>query len=132
MTTCRLCVLLHSSGVNASVEYVLEVSGVSPLSGSLLGGTRLTVSGSGFSSNPADNKVVVGEQQSVQPAASVCGAAHSLCPGLLSTGSSDCEVAAASDSELLCVVQSEERSLIVTNQGFHLSTFLLVFVPLSN
>lgn len=65
--------LLHSRGVNASVEYVLEVSGVSPLSGSLLGGTRLTVSGSGFSSDPADNKVVVGEQQSVQTAASVCG-----------------------------------------------------------
>lgn len=47
---------------------------------------------------------------------------HSLCPGLLSTGSSDCEVAAASGSKLLCVVQSAERSLVVTNQGFHLST----------
>ncbi|XP_024857831.1 fibrocystin-L isoform X2 [Kryptolebias marmoratus] len=84
-----------TSGVNASVEYILEVSGVSPRSGSLLGGTTLTVSGSGFSSNTPVNTVTV--------------------------GGSDCEVVIASENELQCVVRSEERSHIVTNQGSHLT-----------
>lgn len=55
--------MFYSSGVNASIEYILEVSNIFPLTGSLLGGTRLTVSGSGFSSNTSDNSVIVGEQQ---------------------------------------------------------------------
>ncbi|KAM6899772.1 PKHD1 like 1, tandem duplicate 1 [Xenentodon cancila] len=84
-----------SSGVNATIEYILEVSSVSPPFGSLLGGTRLTVSGSGFSNKTADNKV--------------------------SVGGADCDVVAASSSELQCVVQSEERTHVVTNQGSHLT-----------
>uniref|UniRef100_A0A8D3BAM2 PKHD1 like 1, tandem duplicate 2 n=1 Tax=Scophthalmus maximus TaxID=52904 RepID=A0A8D3BAM2_SCOMX len=48
-----------SDGVNATVDYVLEVHSVSPLFGSLMGGTRLTVSGSGFSSDTSDNQVSV-------------------------------------------------------------------------
>ncbi|XP_061597205.1 fibrocystin-L-like isoform X1 [Cololabis saira] len=84
-----------SSGVNATVEYILEVSGISPLLGSLLGGTRLTVSGSGFSSNATDNRV--------------------------SVGGADCEVVAASQGELQCIVQSEETTHAVTNQGSHLT-----------
>uniref|UniRef100_A0A8D0AJK6 PKHD1 like 1 n=1 Tax=Sander lucioperca TaxID=283035 RepID=A0A8D0AJK6_SANLU len=63
-----------SNGVNANIEYILEVYSISPLLGSLMGGTRLTVSGSGFSNNTSDNKV--------------------------SIGGAECEVMAASENEL--------------------------------
>ncbi|XP_025757857.1 PKHD1 like 1, tandem duplicate 1 isoform X2 [Oreochromis niloticus] len=82
----------QTSGVNTTIEYILEVYSISPLFGSLMGGTELTVSGSGFSSNVSDNTV--------------------------SVGNAACEVTAASENELQCVVQSEEKTHIVTNQGF--------------
>ncbi|XP_050924319.1 LOW QUALITY PROTEIN: PKHD1 like 1, tandem duplicate 1 [Lates calcarifer] len=82
-----------SNGVNTTIEYILEVYSISPLFGSLMGGTRLTVSGSGFSSNTSDNTVSVGEAV--------------------------CEVKAASENELQCVMQSEEKTHVVTNQGSH-------------
>ncbi|XP_038580507.1 PKHD1 like 1, tandem duplicate 1 [Micropterus salmoides] len=82
-----------SNGVNVSIEYILEIHSIYPLFGSLMGGTRLTVSGSGFSNNTSDNKV--------------------------SIGGTECEVKAASENELQCVVQSEEKTHIVTNQGSH-------------
>uniref|UniRef100_A0A3B4U1D6 PKHD1 like 1, tandem duplicate 2 n=1 Tax=Seriola dumerili TaxID=41447 RepID=A0A3B4U1D6_SERDU len=50
-----------SNGVNGTIEYILEFYSISPLFGSLMGGTRLTVSGSGFSNNTSDNRVSVGE-----------------------------------------------------------------------
>ncbi|XP_011607160.2 fibrocystin-L isoform X2 [Takifugu rubripes] len=82
-----------SNGVNATIEYILEVYSISPLYGSLMGGTRLTVSGSGFSNGIADNKVSFGE--------------------------AECEVKEASENELQCILQAEERTHIVTNQGSH-------------
>uniref|UniRef100_A0A8C5AWE7 PKHD1 like 1, tandem duplicate 1 n=1 Tax=Gadus morhua TaxID=8049 RepID=A0A8C5AWE7_GADMO len=51
----------NSPGVNASIEYVLEVHSVSPRVGSLLGGTQLTLWGAGFSSNASLVRVSVGE-----------------------------------------------------------------------
>ncbi|XP_035847175.1 fibrocystin-L-like [Sander lucioperca] len=80
-----------SNGVNANIEYILEVYSISPLLGSLMGGTRLTVSGSGFSNNTSDNKV--------------------------SIGGAECEVMAASENELQCVMQSDQKTHLVTNQG---------------
>ncbi|XP_059206673.1 fibrocystin-L-like isoform X1 [Centropristis striata] len=82
-----------SSGVNATVECILQVSSVSPQLGSLMGGTRLTISGSGFSTNTSDNQV--------------------------SVGGTECEVKTASENELQCVMQSDEKTHIVTNQGSH-------------
>ncbi|XP_061682368.1 PKHD1 like 1, tandem duplicate 1 [Syngnathoides biaculeatus] len=82
-----------SNGVNATIEYVLEVHSISPTRGSLMGGTQLTISGNGFSQNISDNKVYFGD--------------------------SECEVRVASDTELRCVVQSQEETHIVTNQGVH-------------
>uniref|UniRef100_A0A3Q3X6F5 Uncharacterized protein n=1 Tax=Mola mola TaxID=94237 RepID=A0A3Q3X6F5_MOLML len=82
----------QTNGVNATIEYILEVYSMSPLFGSLLGGTRLTVSGSGFSSNASDNKVSL---------------------------DTECEVKDASGNELQCVVQSEESTHFVDNQGSH-------------
>lgn len=39
------------------------------------------------------------------------------------TGDANCEVKAATENELQCVMQSEERTHIVTNQGSHRSRF---------
>lgn len=58
----------HSNGVNTTVEYILEVYSISPLFGSLLGGTSLTISGSGFSNNASDNKVSFGKQHEARRA----------------------------------------------------------------
>ncbi|XP_019729703.1 PKHD1 like 1, tandem duplicate 1 [Hippocampus comes] len=82
-----------SNVLDASIEYVLEVHGISPTTGSLMGGTQLTISGSGFSQNVSDNKVYFGE--------------------------SECEVQVASENELRCRLQSQEETHIVTNQGSH-------------
>ncbi|KAI3358131.1 hypothetical protein L3Q82_003134 [Scortum barcoo] len=82
-----------SNGVNTTIEYILEIHSISPLFGSFLGGTRLTVSGSGFSTNTSDNNV--------------------------SIGGVECDVKAASENELQCVTQSEEKTYVVTNQGSH-------------
>ncbi|XP_042290990.1 PKHD1 like 1, tandem duplicate 1 [Thunnus maccoyii] len=83
----------QTSGVNATIEYILEIHSISPMFGSLMGGTKLTVSGSGFSNNTSDNKV--------------------------SVGGAECEVESASENELQCVVKSEEKTHTVTNQGSH-------------
>uniref|UniRef100_A0A8C5F806 PKHD1 like 1, tandem duplicate 1 n=1 Tax=Gadus morhua TaxID=8049 RepID=A0A8C5F806_GADMO len=53
----------NSPGVNASIEYVLEVHSVSPRVGSLLGGTQLTLWGAGFSSNASLVRVSVGRAE---------------------------------------------------------------------
>ncbi|XP_058475058.1 PKHD1 like 1, tandem duplicate 1 [Solea solea] len=84
-----------SDGLNASIEYVLEVHSISPLVGSLMGKTRLTISGSGFSNDTMDNKVSVGD--------------------------TECEVDTSSANELQCVLQSGEKSHTVTNQGTHIT-----------
>ncbi|XP_068431576.1 PKHD1 like 1, tandem duplicate 1 [Clinocottus analis] len=84
-----------SGGVNATIEYILEIYSVSPQLGSLMGGTALTVSGSGFSNKTSDNKV--------------------------SIGGAECEVTTASQNELQCVLRSEEKTHVVTNQGSHLT-----------
>lgn len=61
MIDSSLCLSSPSNSVNGTIEFVLEFYSVSPLTGSLMGGTRLTVSGAGFSANASDNTVSVGE-----------------------------------------------------------------------
>lgn len=46
-----------SSGTNADFEYIIPLTGVSPSSGSKLGGTLLTLNGDNFSTNKLDNAV---------------------------------------------------------------------------
>ncbi|XP_066530272.1 fibrocystin-L-like [Hoplias malabaricus] len=82
---------LISSGVNISIEYVLRVTGLSPQLGSLYGGTTVTITGSGFSSNLTDNIVTLGDTK--------------------------CEVTAAWDQQLQCVTQNNQQTYTVTNQG---------------
>ncbi|KAM6974364.1 PKHD1 like 1, tandem duplicate 1, partial [Tautogolabrus adspersus] len=83
----------QTSGVSTDIKYILEIHHVSPTFGSLFGGTRLTISGSGFSNNTIDNQVSVGE--------------------------AECEVKAASENELQCELKSTEKTHVVTNQGSH-------------
>lgn len=49
------------------------------------------------------------------------------------TGGAECEVKAASEKELQCVLQSSEKSHTVTNQGSHSSRFTFQpFLQVSN
>ncbi|CAM4636768.1 unnamed protein product [Leuciscus chuanchicus] len=84
---------LTSTGLNTTIKYVLEVTSFSPSLGSLYGGTTITITGSGFSPVTADNNVTLGDTQ--------------------------CRVTAVSDHQLECVTQSRDKTLTVTNQGFH-------------
>ncbi|XP_063041153.1 fibrocystin-L-like [Engraulis encrasicolus] len=81
------------AGVNATIEYVLEVSGVTPRQGSLYGGSRLTITGSGFSTNTSHNTVMLGNRS--------------------------CDVIEASEHHIQCEVQSGAKTHTVTNQGSH-------------
>ncbi|XP_053468790.1 PKHD1 like 1, tandem duplicate 1 [Ictalurus furcatus] len=82
---------LIRSGVNATVEYILRVTGISPQYGSLYGGTTVTITGSGFSPLLQDNQVTLGDTL--------------------------CNVTAASNNQLECVTQMEKQTYTVTNQG---------------
>lgn len=57
----------HSNGVNATIEYILEVHSISPLVGALMGGTRLTITGSGFSNTTDSHQVFFGSLYGKQP-----------------------------------------------------------------
>ncbi|XP_067833370.1 fibrocystin-L-like [Heptranchias perlo] len=84
----------HVSGsVNASIEYVLRVTEMTPRQGSLYGGTKITVSGSGFSPVPEDN--------------------------IVKFGSVPCHITFASPSTLECVLQPTGRNFTITNNGSH-------------
>uniref|UniRef100_A0A3P8VF56 PKHD1 like 1, tandem duplicate 2 n=1 Tax=Cynoglossus semilaevis TaxID=244447 RepID=A0A3P8VF56_CYNSE len=80
----------YSEGQNGFIQYILSVSGLSPRYGSLVGGTVLTVTGSGFSDDVSENKVLI---------------------------DAECEVTVSSSSELQCVLRSAEKTYIITNQG---------------
>ncbi|XP_078395885.1 PKHD1 like 1, tandem duplicate 1 [Cetorhinus maximus] len=80
-----------SNSVNASVEYVLRVTEVTPQLGSLYGGTKITISGSGFSRVPEDNIVQVGPVP--------------------------CHITFASPNVLECVLGPTGSSFVITNNG---------------
>lgn len=46
----------------------------------------------------------------------------------ISAGEADCEVDTASENELQCVIQSEEKTYTVTNQGFDYSRLTCQFL----
>uniref|UniRef100_A0A8C5QTU9 Fibrocystin-L n=1 Tax=Leptobrachium leishanense TaxID=445787 RepID=A0A8C5QTU9_9ANUR len=81
----------NSSSV--SIEYILEVNSIFPQYGSVYGGTKITLTGSGF------NEVL--EINAVQ------------------IGSVPCDVTSSSDTELTCIIQRPGNVHNVTNTGAH-------------
>ncbi|KAM4688908.1 fibrocystin-L [Discoglossus pictus] len=84
---------LFSENGNVTVEYILEVNSISPQHGSLYGGTQITITGSGFSTNPEKNQVQI--------------------------GSIPCNITSSSENELKCVIQKPGNNFTVTNNGIH-------------
>ncbi|XP_048451560.1 fibrocystin-L-like [Rhincodon typus] len=82
---------LVGKSLNASIEYILRVMEVSLQQGSLYGGTKITISGSGFSPVPEDNVVQI--------------------------GSVPCHIAFASPNILECVSDQTGRKFVINNNG---------------
>uniref|UniRef100_S4RUK3 Polycystic kidney and hepatic disease 1 (autosomal recessive)-like 1 n=1 Tax=Petromyzon marinus TaxID=7757 RepID=S4RUK3_PETMA len=84
-----------SPGVKSTVEFVLRVTDVQPRGGSLYGGTRVTITGDGFSSNATSNNVTI--------------------------GGVPCVVLSSSWSRLECLSLGTATTHTVTNRGIHRS-----------
>uniref|UniRef100_A0A803KL97 Dual-specificity protein phosphatase 22 n=1 Tax=Xenopus tropicalis TaxID=8364 RepID=A0A803KL97_XENTR len=80
-----------SSPDQSSITYVLEVNSLHPKFGSLYGGTHITVTGSGFSTDQTSNAVKIGDVP--------------------------CNITSSSENELICTVQSPGKVFTVTNNG---------------
>lgn len=70
-----------------------EITNVFPATGSLQGGTELTVTGQGLSTVTSENKVKVGNH--------------------------DCDVQSSTSTELKCVIADTGKIHYVTNDGIH-------------
>ncbi|XP_075126263.1 fibrocystin-L-like [Leptodactylus fuscus] len=75
-----------------SVEYILEVNSISPQYGSLYGGSRVTLTGAGFSLDPNENTKV-------------------------QIGSLPCNVSVSSANKMICVIQRPGTVYTITNDG---------------
>ncbi|XP_069076732.1 fibrocystin-L-like isoform X2 [Pleurodeles waltl] len=80
-----------SNPARANITYILEVTSVSPQRGSVYGGTKITITGSGFSTDLENNQVRL--------------------------GSMPCEVTSSTEDNLECVIQSSGATHLVTNNG---------------
>ncbi|KAM5281038.1 fibrocystin-L [Ctenodactylus gundi] len=77
--------------LNASIQYILEVTDMFPQKGSLYGGTEITITGFGFSKVPTENTVLL--------------------------GSLPCNVTSSSENVIRCVLHSTGKVFRVTNSG---------------
>nr|XP_045000409.1 fibrocystin-L [Jaculus jaculus] len=77
--------------LNAYIQYILEVTHMFPLRGSLYGGTEITLLGLGFSPIPSENAV--------------------------SLGSFPCNVTSSSETEIKCTLHSTGNVFRITNNG---------------
>ncbi|XP_045717230.1 fibrocystin-L [Phyllostomus hastatus] len=77
--------------LNASIQYILEVNNMFPQSGSLYGGTEITITGLGFSTTPSENTVLL--------------------------GSFPCNVTSSSSDVIKCTLPSTGNVFRVTNDG---------------
>ncbi|XP_036904303.1 fibrocystin-L isoform X2 [Sturnira hondurensis] len=77
--------------LNASIQYILEVNNMFPQSGSLYGGTEITIMGLGFSTIPSENTVLL--------------------------GSFPCNVTSSSSDVIKCTLPSTGKVFRVTNDG---------------
>ncbi|XP_069478234.1 fibrocystin-L [Ambystoma mexicanum] len=76
---------------NGNIRYILEVTNASPARGSLYGGTKITIAGSGFSTESEHNKVLIGE--------------------------TPCQVTLSEAESLECIIESTGVTHTVTNKG---------------
>ncbi|XP_045661731.1 fibrocystin-L isoform X1 [Ursus americanus] len=77
--------------LNASIQYVLEVTAMYPQRGSLYGGTEITIMGLGFSTVPTENTVLL--------------------------GSFPCDVISSSENVIKCILHSTGNTFSITNTG---------------
>ncbi|KAM9050154.1 fibrocystin-L [Megaptera novaeangliae] len=77
--------------LNASIQYILQVTDMFPQKGSLYGGTEITVMGLGFSTVLAENTVLL--------------------------GSFPCNVTSSSENVIKCIVHSTGKVFRITNSG---------------
>ncbi|XP_004431348.1 PREDICTED: fibrocystin-L [Ceratotherium simum simum] len=77
--------------LNASIQYILEVTNMFPQRGSLYGGTEITIMGLGFSTIPTENTVLL--------------------------GSFPCNVTSSSENVIKCILQSTGNVFRITNNG---------------
>jgi hypothetical protein len=91
----NMYVIVHCStgSVPSLTVTAREITNVFPASGSLRGGTELTVTGQGFSTVSSQNKVRVGNH--------------------------DCDVQSSTSTELKCVIADTGKLHYVTNDGVH-------------
>ncbi|XP_073925166.1 fibrocystin-L isoform X4 [Castor canadensis] len=83
--------------LNASIQYILEVTHMFPQRGSLYGGTEITIMGFGFSTIPAENTVLL--------------------------GSFPCNITSSSESVIKCILHSTGNEFRITNNGEDLGSF---------
>ncbi|XP_058524528.1 fibrocystin-L isoform X1 [Ochotona princeps] len=77
--------------LNASIEYILEVTNMFPQRGSVYGGTEITITGFGFSTIPTENTVLLGPFP--------------------------CNVTSSSENVIKCILQSTGNVFRITNSG---------------
>ena len=78
----------------------LTVTNVYPLSGSLQGGTRLTISGLGFGSNSSKVEVEVGDVS--------------------------CDIETVTNTQIVCLIAAAGKVHSVTNLGTHRGMYFIV------
>ncbi|XP_044933989.1 fibrocystin-L [Mustela putorius furo] len=77
--------------LNASIQYILEVTAMFPQRGSLYGGTEITIMGLGFSTIPTENTVLLGPFP--------------------------CDVISSSENAIKCILHSTGNTFRITNTG---------------
>lgn len=91
--------ILYSSSNNIpSLDIKFRITNVYPLSGSVMGGTRVTITGEGFSTNTTGTKVKVGQY--------------------------DCAIESVSTTQIVCLIQDTATIHKVDNQGVHPRKFV--------
>lgn len=100
-------IILYSSSNNIpSLDIKFRITNVYPLSGSVMGGTRVTITGEGFSTNTTGTKVKVGQY--------------------------DCAIESVSSTQIVCLIQDTATIHKVDNQGVHpRKIVVLVVKPMS-
>lgn len=84
---------IGGSNVN-SIQYGLSVTSLNPSSGSLVGGTKLSIKGVGFGTESSKVKVQLGEDYS-------------------------CQVASVSNTEIECETEGASSTVTLDNSGLH-------------